>query len=135
NTFVWTEAVERAWAASGVRCVVTCGRQYEGRAADGGLTPAARHIVNGEAGASGVRYVVRDAYFEPIRGHRAEQAWQAVAQRTALGRPTLLETHRENFIDPAGEGVALSELGRALRGVLERYPDACFISTEQLVAA
>src|SRR5690606_20903595 len=56
NTFVWTEAVERAWTASGVSCVVTCGRQYEGRAADGGLMSATRQILNGEIGAGGVRY-------------------------------------------------------------------------------
>lgn len=134
NTFVWDDAVERAWAASGVRCIVTCGRQFEGRAADGGLMPPKRTIRNGERGGDGVQYVVRDAYFEPIRGHRAEQVWQAVAQRTALGRPTLLETHRESFVLPASVEPALAELGRALAGLLERQPNVCFISTEQLAA-
>ena len=132
NTFVWTDTVERAWAATGVRCVVTCGRQFEGRAAGGGLMPPKRVIRNGERGVGDVRYVVRDAYFEPIRGHRAEQVWQAVAQRTVLARPTLLETHRESFIDQSSADGALAELGRALAGVLERQPDVCFISTEQL---
>lgn len=132
NTFVWDDTVERAWADTGVRCVVTCGRQFEGRAADGGLMPPARTLRNGERGEGGVCYVVRDAYFEPIRGHRAEQVWQAVADRSALGRPTLLETHRESFIEPASADAALAELGRALGGVLERHPDVCFISTEQL---
>lgn len=134
NTFVWDDTVERAWAETGVRCVVTCGRQFEGRAADGGLMPPTRTLRNGERGVDGVCYVVRDAYFEPIRGHRAEQVWQAVAQRTALGRPTLLETHRESFIDPGSAEAALAELGRALAGVLERHPDVCFINTEQLAA-
>ncbi len=135
NTFVWSDAVERAWAADGVRCVVTCGCQFPGRAADGGLMPPARTLRNGDHGVGGVRYVVRDAYFEPCRGHRAEHVWQAVAQRTALGRPTLLETHRLSFIDPATGESALAELVRALRGVLERHPGVCFISTEQLAAA
>lgn len=136
NTFVWTDAVERAWAASGVSCVVTCGRQYDGRAADGGLMPAARQIVNGESGASGVRYVVRDAYFEPIRGHRAEQVWQAVAERTALARPTLLETHRESFIAaPEVAQQSLAELTRALEGVVQRHPDVRFLSTASLADA
>ncbi len=132
NTFVWDDTVERAWADTGVRCVVTCGRQFEGRAADGGLMPPTRTLRNGERGVGGVCYVVRDAYFEPIRGHRAEQVWQAVADRTALGRPTLLETHRESFIAPTSAEAALAELGRALGGVQERLPDVCFISTEQL---
>lgn len=132
NTFVWDDAVERAWAETGVRCVVTCGRQFEGRAAGGGLMPSTRTIRNGERGVAGVCYVVRDAYFEPLRGHRAEDVWAAVVQRTALGRPTLLETHRESFIEPASAEAALAELGRALGGVLKRCPDVCFITTEQL---
>lgn len=132
NTFVWNDTVESAWAATGVRCVVTCGRQFEGRAVGGGLTPPKRVIRNGERGVGDVRYVVRDAYFEPIRGHRAEQVWEAVAQRAALARPTLLETHRESFIDRSSADWALAELDRALAGVLERHPDVCFISTEQL---
>lgn len=133
NTFVWTDAVERAWAASGVRCVVTCGRQYQGRAADGGLLPPTRAFFNGEVGAGGVRYVVRDAYFEPIRGHSAQRVWQAVAERTALARPTLVETHRENFIaEPEVAERSFSELARALEGVLLQYPDVRFLSTEAL---
>lgn len=136
NTFVWTGAVERAWAASGVRCVVTCGRQYEGRAADGGLMPATRQILNGECGSGGVRYVVRDAYFEPIRGHRAEQVWQAVAERSPLGRPTLLETHRESFIAaPDVAQQSLAELARALEGVVQRHPDVRCLSTAALTNA
>lgn len=136
NTFVWSDAVERAWAESGVRWVVTCGYRYEGRAAGGGLQPAARRIVNGEGGAGGVRYVVRDAYFEPVRGHRAEQVWHAVAARAALARPTLLETHRENFIAaPEVARASLAELGRALEGVCRRHPEVCFLGTAELAEA
>ena len=135
NTFVWDDAVEQAWAGDGVQCVVTCGRQFEGRDAAGGLMPPTRQIFNGEDGQGGIRYVVRDVYFEPIRGHRAEQVWQGVAERAALGRPALIETHRESFIEAASAEAALAELGHALGGVLARHPDVCFISTEQLAKA
>lgn len=136
NTFVWSAAVERAWAADGVQCVVTCGRQYEGRNAEGALMPPTRPIFNGELGLGGVRHVVRDVYFEPIRGHRAEQVWQGVAERVALGRPALIETHRESFIAGSlAAEQALAELARALGGVLQRYPDTCFLSTAALNAA
>lgn len=136
NTFVWSAAVERAWAADGVQCVVTCGRQYEGRNAEGGLMPPTRPIFNGELGLGGVRYVVRDVYFEPIRGHRAEQVWQGVAARIALGRPALIETHRESFIAGSlAAEQALAELARALGGVVQRYPDVCFLTTAALSAA
>ena len=136
NTFVWNDVVERAWAESGVRWVVTCGHRYEGRAAEGSLQPAARRIVNDEGGAGDVRYVVRDAYFEPVRGHRAEQVWQAVAARAVLARPTLLETHRENFIAaPEIARASLAELGCALEGVCRRHPEVCFLGTVELAEA
>lgn len=130
NTFVWNDDVERAWAATGVTCIVTPGRRLEGRDAAGGLQPATRRIRNGERTASGAVQVVRDDYFEPIRGHRAELVWQAVAAKARLGRPALLETHRESFI--AAPGVAetsLGELERALCGVRERWSDVRFMST------
>lgn len=133
NTFVWSAAVERAWAADGVQCVVTCGRQYEGRDAEGGLMPPTRQVFNGEQGFGGIHYVVRDVYFEPIRGHRAERVWQGVAERMALGRPALVETHRESFI-AAQECAeqALNELVCALRGVVRRHPGVCFLSAAAL---
>jgi len=134
NTFVWDDAVECAWAAHGVRCVVTPGCRYEGRDAAGALEPPTRRTLNGERGVGGLRYVVRNDYFEPIRGHRAERVWQAVAARTAQGRPTLLETHRESFIAPPEPArAALIELERALRGAVARHPDLCFMRTAELV--
>lgn len=133
NTFVWDEALERAWAESGVRCVVTPGCRYEGRQADGSLDAPTRSIHNGERAGSGVTYVVRNDYFEPIRGHRAERVWQALATKGEQGRPVLLETHRESFIGaPAHAQAALAELERALRGAVERSPDIVFMSTGAL---
>ena len=66
----------------------------------------------------------------------AEQLWQGVAERTALGRAALIETHRESFIaaDDAVEH-ALLELVRALRGLVKRHPDVCFLSPAALVDA
>lgn len=134
NTFVWDDAVERAWAASGVTCIVTPGCRYEGRDADGRLLPATRVLRNGQRDADGICFVVRDVYFEPRRGHRAEDLWRAVAARSELGRPTLVETHRDNFIADRGESEqALAEFARALQGVTGRHADVRFMSTENLV--
>ncbi len=136
NTFVWNSAIERAWAVDGVRCVVTCGRQYEGRRADAGLMPPTRQLFNGQLGIGNVRYVVRDVYFEPVRGHRAEQVLQGVAERTALGRPALVEMHRESFIMSAETAEqALAELMRAMQQVVQQYPDVCFLNTANLSGA
>lgn len=136
NTFVWDDGVEQAWAEHGVRVVVTPGWRYEGRDAAGRLLQPARRIRNGEIGRGGVTYVVRDAYFEPVRGHRAEDVTAALARKCAEGRPLLLETHRESFIGPPPAcAAAVAELGRALRMALSLRPDLCFTTTAELAQA
>jgi hypothetical protein len=133
NTFVWNDTIEAAWAASGVSCIVTPGRRFEGRDADGALTQPVGTLRNGERGASGAVLIVRDEYFEPRRGHCAEDVWAAVTRKFRLGRPCLLETHRENFIAFPGAGRdALEELERALAGVVVRFPSVLFMTTAEL---
>lgn len=136
NTFVWNDDVEQAWVSAGVTCIVTPGRRFEGRTASGALQPPTRIVRNGDRCEAGEAvFVVRDDYFEPIRGHRAEQVWAAVARKVSLGRPVLLETHRESFVaTPAAGREALHELKRALCGALERYPDTRFMPTVELAA-
>jgi len=133
-TFVWNREVEAAWAAHGVQLIITPGRRLTGR--DGAGHPAGvdRDMRNGERGEGGVIYLVRDDYFEPSFGHRPEQALAALARKTALGRPCLLETHRGNFLvatvgNPAAALAALDELySRALRD----FPALRFASCAEL---
>jgi hypothetical protein len=132
-TFLWTGEVERAWASSGVRWVVTPGRRNVARDAQGGLVPEGPALRNAEQAESGVRYLVRHRYFEPALGHKAEKVIGDLARDRRLGRPTLLETHRANFVgDPARVEAARAELARALTRALEVHPDLRFLSTEEL---
>ena len=135
-TFVWTEHAELAWAAAGVRVVVTPGMRYSARDAQGKLVAAGERLCNGDGGAGGVMYVVRDDYFEPALGHRAERAIAALEAKAALGRPTLLETHRFNFTGSAAQkDDALRETERLLRGALQRLPRLRLMSTAELAQA
>lgn len=136
-TFVWTQEVEAAWAKAGARVIITPGRRQTRRDAEGRPAGVDRDMRNGERGAGGVLYLVRDEYFEPLFGHRPEQALAALARKTALGRPCLLETHRWNFLAETGgdlgKGVAaLDELyGRALRD----FPGLRFAACAELGGA
>ena len=112
-TFVWTEAVERAWAAHGITAIVTPGRRHESRDAQGRPGPGPR-LLNGERSRSGPVYLVRDIYFEPERGHRPEETLQAILARWREGRPALVESHRSNYVGPAA-----AEHRRALGRLLE----------------
>lgn len=130
-TFVWTQAVEAAWARQGVTALVTPGLRCTGRDAGGQPRCEAAPLHNGQTGMGGITYLVRDRYFEPARGHRAAQGLAALADKTAQGRPCLLETHRFNFTG-AGQADALVELGELLRQSLARHPGLRFASAAEL---
>jgi hypothetical protein len=135
-TFVWTEEVERAWAAQGVEFVVTPGLRSECRDAKGLPACDTPPLHNAEIGAAGVVYIVRNDYFEPERGHRAERGLEALAKRLRQGRACLLETHRSNFIgDAAVAEDAINETDRLYTIALARFPRLRFLSTEELARA
>ena len=53
--------------------------------------------------------------------------------KARTGRPTLLETHRFNFVgDVEVAEAAVAELGRMMRLVVDRFPDVRFMSTFEL---
>lgn len=131
NTFVWYDDVERAWAAQGVRHVVTPGTRYEARDANGCLVPSGRRISNGECASSGVCYLVRDVYFEPARGHRPETLARGLVERIRLGRPCLVETHRFNYLGNDAEH-SFTALREALEQAIRVAPGVRFVSTAEL---
>lgn len=79
--------------------------------------------------------MVRDDYYEPVRGHRADRGLAALAVKTAQRRPLLLETHRSNFVggyaQPAESLQAIDELLLLAR---KHVPDLCFMSVQALAA-
>jgi len=132
-TFVWTRQVEQAWAKSGVAVLVTPGQRYEGRDVDGRVTSSAQRIFNGQHSEEGLIYIVRNDYFEPAQGHTSERVLTAVKTKTAAGRPTLLETHRFNFIGAESQtSPAFHELDQMLSRVSRDFPETDFISTAEL---
>jgi len=135
-TFTWTMDVESAWARHGVRVVVSPGCRNVGRDRQGKLIDDGAIIRNGARGPGNLVYVVRDVYFEPAKGHRAEAVLDEILSRHRLGRPALLEMHRFNFIgDETQAERSLAELRRLLQLSLERIPRLRFMSTETLALA
>lgn len=133
TTFVWTEAVEEILAAQGVRFLVTPGRRYSARDAAGRLCAEPGCLLNGDTGKGGITYLVRDVYYEPKRGHQPADLVENVRRQTRLGRPSLIETHRDNFVN--GDEQAFASMKAALTEVLAALPQLRFMSTEELGAA
>jgi hypothetical protein len=132
-TFVWTAAVEEAWAASGVEVIVTPGRRCTRREADGTPGGVDATMRQGERSPAGPLYVVRNVYFEPALGHRSERLVRGLQDSAHLGRPCLVEMHRFNFIgEPASAQASLDELRRALADARGVRPDVRFLSTAEI---
>ncbi len=132
-TFIWNHAVEEAWASQGIRFIVTPGRRCEQRDENGAPVPAGEEVRNGDRSPFGPMYLVRNGYFEPAFGHRAEKGLHALTKNTRLGRPTLLETHRFNFTKgPDEASTAFTEIEKLIHGALAAFPNLMFVSTEEL---
>jgi hypothetical protein len=133
-TFIWTEDVEKAWAAAGVTVVITPGNRFESRDESGRPAGNGRAIHNGQSSENNrIVYLVRDDYFEPSLGHTAVQAIGRLSAKTRLGRPTLYEMHRFNFLGSEKKrNRALEELECLLGEVLKQYPDLAFLSSIEL---
>lgn len=133
-TFVWTREVERAWGAAGVHCVVTPGCRYTRRGRDGEACEVEGPIRNGDR-AGDLLYLARSEYFEPVKGRGAAHALQALARDLTLGRPCVLENHRNNFFqDAALRARSLEELSCFLRTAIDRHAGLRFVSTAELAA-
>jgi hypothetical protein len=76
---------------------------------------------------------VRDHYFEPSLGHTHRNAVQALQCNTHVGRPTLLETHRVNFIEEERPTQrAFEEVTLLLDAARAQFPDIQFMDTAEL---
>ncbi|MBU0603253.1 MAG: hypothetical protein KKD25_12730 [Gammaproteobacteria bacterium] len=132
-TFVWNETVERAWAAEGVRFLVTPGERYEMRGADGLPVDTGIDYRNGQRSASGLVAMVRDDYFEPVRGHRAPRGLAALDAKWSQRRPALLETHRANFVGASAQHAAsLQAMDELLAAALAARPALRFVTVAEL---
>lgn len=132
-TFVWTRVVESAWMGAGIMVIITPGQRYTCR--DGAGLPAGREgpIHNGEIAGASTRYLVRDIYFEPLRGHSPSRVLGEARDRFRLGRPALLETHRSNFVgDAADFQNSLAQLDDLFSGALQAWPQLRFLSPDAL---
>lgn len=133
TTFIWSEAVEAAWAQSGIDVVVTPGQRATCRDAAGRPGCVDASILSGERSRAGQTYLVRDVYFEPTLGHAPQRLADGLKTRTRQGRACLVETHRFNFLQAADASLAALEAG--LHAALAACPNVRFLSPLELAHA
>ena len=132
-TFVWNECVERAWAEQGLAVLVTPGERYEMRGADGLPVDTGIYYRNGQRCASGLLAIVRNDYFEPVRGHRADRGLAGLTAKWAQRRPLLLETHRSNFVGATAQHTeSVRAIGDLVSAALRAQPGVRFMTVAEL---
>lgn len=136
TTFVWDTNVEQAWAAQGIDTIITPGVRYTSRDGEGKPGGADKTMSNGVRNESGQVYLVRDVYFEPSLGHEPSRLIDDASRCTRLGRPTLVEIHRFNFLgEPEQLAASLKILEAGLTAVLRALPNVRFMSSQALAEA
>jgi hypothetical protein len=133
TTFVWNDAVEAAWAQTGVEAIITPGRRATCRNAAGKPGCEDATMLTGEHSLAGQAYLVRDVYFEPALGHAPQRLVEGLQARSRQGRACLVETHRFNFLQAPDASLAAFESG--LREALEYCPDLRFAAPLELARA
>lgn len=133
TTFVWTDAVEIAWAQAGVDIIITPGRRATCRTMAGAPGCTDRTMLTGERSLAGQIYLVRDVYFEPVLGHDPQRLADDLAARTRKGRACLVETHRYSFLQAANS--SLDALEAALMVTLATCPGLRFVTPLELARA
>lgn len=133
TTFIWNRDVEQAWARQGIEVIVTPGSRYTLRDEEGKPGGVDKQIYMADQSDSGQIYMVRDIYFEPVRGHLPEKLVADVKKNTNLGRASLVEIHRINFIRDSRFGTnSLKVLAEGLDELLKNLPMIHFMTTYEL---
>lgn len=89
----------------------------------------------GEKSSSGVRYSIRNVFFEPSLAPQndwVDNALARISNAFLFGKPAVVSTHRLNyvgFIDERNRDNNLKLLNNLLKQVLKKWPDVRFVSS------
>ncbi len=134
--FTWDPALDPVLAAKGI--IWLQGTRVQICPAGSGQRARLVHHWFGETNCHGQRYNVRNVHFEPVVHPDLDVVDRALAQISIafrMKRPAVINSHRVNYvgsIDSRNADLGLSSLKRLLTGITRRWPDARFISTDQL---
>jgi len=133
----WDPDLEKTLAENQVLIIQGIRNQYVPTGSFGNYEPI-RHYF-GKLNAHGTMYNTRNCFFEPSMSPNKDWVDSCLAQISnafLFNKPAVICSHRVNyigFIDPANRDRGLANLNKLLHSIVKKWPEARFISTDQLV--
>lgn len=135
--YIWSSELDKTLAANGISSFQGNWFQYEPVSGTNRKFRRKFHYI-GQKNKFNQVYTIRNAAFEPADSSSIDWIGLVIKQMESLfrlGKPTIINTHRLNyigFIDPTNREKNLILLRRLLKEMVEKWPDIEFISSDEL---
>lgn len=136
--YCWDPDIENALFKGGIEWLQGLRSQY---IPQGGFENySVNHHSFGEMNRYGIRYNIRNCFFEPSLNRDKDWVGSCMAKISNAffwKKPAVISSHRINyvgFIDPKNRDRNLILLDELLSGILKKWPDVTFITTDRLSA-
>jgi hypothetical protein len=132
----WDPGIEKTLAENNIRIIQGGRNQLAPTGSFDNYITIRHHF--GQINEHGSMYNVRNCFFEPSMNTNKDWLDSCLAQINhafIFGKPAVICSHRVNyigFIDPANRDRGLINLQRLLQKIVKKWPEARFISTDQL---
>ena len=132
----WDPQLEKTLQENGVEWIQGIRSQYIPTGKFNEYTPLQHSF--GEANIDGVRYNIRNCFFEPSMNPAKDWVQSCLAQVASAfhwNKPAVICSHRINyvgFIDKKNSDRGLKDLEQLLAAIVKKWPEVQFISTDEL---
>ena len=132
--YTWFDRIENVLSNNGVGFLQTFNVQRV-PSSDGIVN---KRLVHGDKSESALTYMVRNVHFEPSENTSTDYVGKAMKEISSAflwKRPAIISSHRVNYIGAINEKNrtrGLMNVQELMQRIVHKWPDAQFISTEQL---
>jgi hypothetical protein len=136
SCYIWNSEIEKTLLNYGVNYLQGMVIQFEPGQAKGKYKKKYHYL--GQRNSLGQFYLVRNAFFEPnefIDFDWVNDCLNRISFAFRWNKPAVISSHRKNyigFIDPSNRDRNLRLLKILLTGILEKWPDVEFMTSDQL---
>lgn len=133
---VFKNSLNRTLASNGIK--YRSGSKIQSEAICNGKTRTRLHY-HGQKDKHGIRYIIRNCLFEPIRDDIdwVDTCMNQINMAFRWQKPAIISTHRASYVGslhPENRDNGLRQLSSLLKEIIKNWPDVEFMTTEELGA-